>query len=451
MEEAHSDPCSHSVPFATRQQSSSSSRTFPNRRPLLAPRWAFFCCLVSFLRPPGLGSVSAMGSTACPVWAVDPSAASSSTAGRETLLSRNLQIVRRWTWKAALCILGFDDGGHGGCASCMDKFATLEPTKLHSNPTRHQRPASTSHVKYTARQPVPALTATKATSPPIGKLPADLHVLVLAHLPIPDVARYARASRATCRVARDERVWERRWLGLAAQSLGLAAILDELEAGTKHTGAHGPATLAVSSLDDDFGDFASAPPLLDLSSSAPLSSVDTYEPGKPTPTFRAKYVRAHTLIRPLLPAPNAPPHVLLASLSSRSDSLAATLLTQARVLHLLGRFLSPAIKPVSTWDLRLASLKASLDRFDASLLTAFDAADTGGNEGRMKEVASASWEVSICLNGIGRQISKLGVSGGDWEMGRLWAEKREVFYEQGKWDPSANFTCVSLPLCHTYF
>ena len=337
----------------------------------------------------------------------------------------------------------------------MDKFATLEPTKLHSNPTRHQRPASSSHVKYTARHSVtPALTATKPTSPPIGKLPADLHVLVLAHLPIPDVARYARASRATCRVARDERVWERRWLDLAAHTLGLAAILDELEARAKQNrGVHGPATLAVSSLDDDFGDFASAPPraLLDLSSAAPLSSVDTYEPGKPTPTFRAKYVRAHTLICPLLPAPNAPPLVLLASLSSclasRSDSPAATLLTQARVLHLLARFLSPAIKPVSTWDPRLASLKASLDRFDASLLTAFDAADTGGNEVRMKEVASASWEVSICLNGIGRRISKLGGSGGDWEMGRLWAEKREVFYEQGKWDPSANFTCVSLPLC----
>lgn len=118
MKEAHSDPCSHSVPFATRQQSSSSSRTFPNRRPLLAPRWAFFCCQVSFLRPPGLGSVSAMGSTGCPVWAVDPSAASSSAAGRETLLSRNLQIVRGWTWKAALHTLGFDESSHGGCASC---------------------------------------------------------------------------------------------------------------------------------------------------------------------------------------------------------------------------------------------------------------------------------------------------------------------------------------------
>lgn len=343
----------------------------------------------------------------------------------------------------------------------MDKFATLEPTKLYSNPFRHQRspshPTATSHVKSTTGHSLitgaPALTAAKPPPQHIGKLPADLHVLVLAHLPIPDIARYARASRATSRVARDERVWERRWLDLAAQRLGLATILDELEARAKvekdkqDGSAHGPATLAVSSLDDDFGDFASAPPraLLDLSNSAPLSSADTYEPGKPTPTFRAKYVRAHTLLCPLLPAPNAPPHAILASLASclasRSDS---TLPTQARVLHLLARFLSPAIKPVSAWDLRLASLKASLDRYDASLLTAFDAADTSGDEARMNEVASASWQVSVCMNGIGWRIDKLGWTGGDWEMGRLWAEKREIFYEQGKWDPFANFTCVCL-------
>lgn len=358
----------------------------------------------------------------------------------------------------------------------MDKFAALEPTKLYSKPSQHQRPPSlptaTSHLKrpsnarhsagyFNARTsaPAPVLAATKPPSPPIGKLPADLHALVVAHLPVPDIARYARASRATSKVARDEILWERRWLDLATQALGLGTLLDNLEARAqaekdKQNGSpRGPATLAVSSLDDDFGDFASASPhaLLDLSNLAPLSSMDMYEPGKPSPTFRAKYIRAHTLLLPLLPTPNAPPHAIITSLtsclSSHPDSPAVTLLTQARVLHLLARFLSPAIKPVSTWEIRLAALKGSLDRFDASLLTAFDAADTGDDEERMKEAASASWEVSICMNGIGRRTSKFGVAGGDWEMGRLWAEKREVFYEQGKWDPSANFTCVShLPL-----
>ena len=347
----------------------------------------------------------------------------------------------------------------------MDKFAALEPTKLYSNPSQQRPPSqhtTTSNVKrssgYFSPRPAPVLAATKPPSQHIGRLPVDLHVLVLAHLPIPDIARYARASRAANRVARDELLWERRWLDLAAQRLGLTTILDELEAKAKaekdkkNASTHGPATLAVSSLDDDdFGDFASAPPrtLLDLSGSGSLSSVDTYIPGQPTPTFRAKYIRAHTLLLPLLPAPNAPPHAILASLAScvlsRSDSLSSTLLIQARVMHLLARFLSPAIKPVSTWDLRLASLKASLDRFDASLLTAFDAADTQSDEARMKEVASASWEVSVCMDGIGRRVSKFGGEK-DWEMGRLWAEKREVFYEQGKWDPSANFTCALFSL-----
>lgn len=403
--------------------------------------------------------------------------------------SRNLQMIVgiKIERNPALYILDFD-GGHprrkarhrgvllttGGAAAshrvrrrdgqdAMDKFAALEPTKLYSNTVQQQRPPSfqttTSSVKrlstgyFNTRPPV--LAATKPAPPLIGKLPANLHVLVLAHLSIPDIAIYARASRATSRVAREEALWERRWLDLAAQRLGLSTILDELEASAKaerdkqNASTHGPATLAVSSLDDDdFGDFASAPPptLLDLSGPTPLSSVDTYVPGKPTPTFRSKYIRAHMLLLPLSPAPNAPPHAILASLTSclslRSDSPAVTLITQARVLHLLARFLSPAIKPVSTWDLRLASLKASLDRFDASLLTAFDAADTENDEGRMKVVASASWEVSICMNEIGRRPRKLGAAERDWEMGRLWAEKREVFYEQGKWDPSANFTCV---------
>ncbi|KAG6380061.1 hypothetical protein JVT61DRAFT_8143 [Boletus reticuloceps] len=163
----------------------------------------------------------------------------------------------------------------------MDKFATLEPTRLYSSPTQHQRPPPfstvTSHVKYIARVSTQVLTAAKPPSPPIGRLPVDLHVLALMHVPIPDTARYARASKATSRVR-----------------LGLTTILDELEARAKaerdkrNGGSCGPATLAVSSLDDDFGDFASAPPpaLFDLSSSARLSIVDTYEPGKPTPTFR---------------------------------------------------------------------------------------------------------------------------------------------------------------------
>jgi hypothetical protein len=65
----------------------------------------------------------------------------------------------------------------------------------------------------------------------------------------------------------------------------------------QHSG--GSATLAVSSLEDNFDDFASAPPnalLGDLATVSSMAPLDTYEPGKPTPMFRAKYVRVRTLL-----------------------------------------------------------------------------------------------------------------------------------------------------------
>jgi recyclin-1 len=71
-----------------------------------------------------------------------------------------------------------------------------------------------------------------------------------------------------------------------------------------------------------------------------------------------------------------------------------------------------------------------MDRFDANLLAAFDVADGKLKEDEMRDAAEASWEV---WDGTG-----------DWEMGKVWAEKREIFYEQGKWNPLDNVTCVIL-------
>ena len=36
--------------------------------------------------------------------------------------------------------------------------------------------------------------------------------------------------------------------------------------------------------------------------------------------------------------------------------------------------------------------------------------------------------------------------GTEWELGKVWAEKREIFYEQSKWKPLDNFTYVLLIL-----
>jgi recyclin-1 len=67
-----------------------------------------------------------------------------------------------------------------------------------------------------------------------------------------------------------------------------------------------------------------------------------------------------------------------------------------------------------------------MDRFDATLLAAFDVADEKGNEYEMKQAAEASWQVWD--------------RNGEWEMGKVWMEKREIFYKQGTWNPDENFT-----------
>ena len=51
----------------------------------------------------------------------------------------------------------------------------------------------------------------------------------------------------------------------------------------------------------------------------------------------------------------------------------------------------------------------------------------------MKDAAWASWEVfDVPTN--------TSFGGGEWEMGKVWAEKKEIFYESDKWDPIKNFT-----------
>ncbi|KAI5995727.1 exocyst complex component Sec10-domain-containing protein [Pisolithus marmoratus] len=257
------------------------------------------------------------------------------------------------------------------------------------------------------------LHASKPASRFIGRLPADLHLLILTYLSIPDVARYARVSRAAQRVANDERLWETRWTDLGVDRLKLGDVLDTLESsktsnerghGGNNSAPTGPATIAVASLDDDDDDFGAfesasvnqAPQLLLDLTTAPLNHVFTTQS---MTTFRGKYIRAHTLLIPLLPPFDSSAHTILASITSTNPSLSAQDLTRG-------------------------------------YLTAFDMADTEQDEERMADAAAASWQVWQCLH-------QNGAKGGmcdEWEMGRTWAEKREVLYEQGKWDPLANIT-----------
>lgn len=292
----------------------------------------------------------------------------------------------------------------------MEKFATLEPVRL-----------------YGKRKP-----ATPIAPSLVGRLPSDLHLLVLSHLPIPDLPAYVRCSHSTAALAQIDSVWESRWKALAIDTHGLAKVLDDLESRfqdqTAASRASVPPTIPV---DDEFGDFASgadvliAPPEEMGDFVGAFSNVSVTSPRlPPKDTFRSKYIRAHALLRQLAHALTSPPHLILTALSSAVKQ--QSLRQEAKTLRLLSLFLSPAVQPLRAWPALSQSLRSAIDRFDANLLAAFDVADGKGDESGMREAAESSWGV---WDGQG-----------DWEMGKVWAEKREVFYQQGKWRPLGNFT-----------
>ncbi|KAJ7714215.1 exocyst complex component Sec10-like protein [Mycena metata] len=309
----------------------------------------------------------------------------------------------------------------------MEKFATLEPVRLYNS-------ATTTGARLLSRQQ----PRTPATPPLIGRLPSDLHLLILSYLPVPDFPAYARCTHATAGLSRSEGIWEPRWKALGIETYSLGSVLDDLESRSRGQAAASraaaPPTIPV---DDEFGEFASvdvltAAPSLDemgdfVGAFGPLTPMSARMPvpSAPTkPTYRTMYIRAHTLLKPLTSALASPPHVILAELSSILST--PSLRQESLTLHLLSLFLSPRIKPLRKWETMYASLRSAMDRFDANALAGFDAADSRGDEKAMREAAESSWEV---WDGEG-----------DWEMGKVWAEKREIFYQQGQWRPLDNFT-----------
>ncbi|TFY70862.1 hypothetical protein EVG20_g2160 [Dentipellis fragilis] len=309
----------------------------------------------------------------------------------------------------------------------MDRIQVLEPVRLHTNAATHGR-----------------------LSPFIGRLPEDLHLLILQYLPVPDIPVYARVSRALARLALADTVWNRRWAALGVDKYAFAPILDGLAEQARKKAPEVPPTLDVA--DDDFGDFSSGIGSSNLVQAQDLF-VDTGITGvnelgnfvgtvtdfqSITATTRSQssrthYIRAHSLLIPLLPALLTAPHLILSHLFPPP---APTLAFQSKVIHLLSCFLSPDVRPLRDDECNQArsALRAGADRFEAMLLSVFDAADGRGDELAMREAAEASWEVwEPDRNSSGR-------SGVDWEMGRVWAEKREIFYTTGEHKPLDNFT-----------
>lgn len=324
----------------------------------------------------------------------------------------------------------------------MDKFATLEPVKLYTS-------ASTTASRWGRSG-----ASTARPTPPVqlvGRLPADLHVLVLTYLPIADVPTYGRCSRILAELVRDERIWEARWKWLGVDTYQLGDVLDDLEKSKTQTQAQATTSRKVkgaAAVDDDFGEFtsgiqpanviSSSSNLFSLSQGVSLSLHPSVLSTSSKPTSRSKFMRAHTLLKPLLSHLSAAPHLVLSSLFPPPN--APALLRQARTLHLLALYLAPSVAPVRPHVTLHASLRSAIDRFQANLLTAFDAADKEGqrDEKTMREVAYASWEVWEGRGGFVTRGVSLPVS--EWEMGKVWAEKKEIFYEQGQWRPLDNIT-----------
>jgi len=314
----------------------------------------------------------------------------------------------------------------------MDKFATLEPVKLYAS-------AASTGARFLGR----ASGQKPALAPPlVGRLPSDLHLLILSHLPIPDISSYSRCCRATVAFSKEDNIWDKRWKALGVEKdPAFKRVLDLLERKSNdkvvESRAAAPPTIPV---DDEFGDFTVAdvfaPPeemgdFVGAFNDTQHISVTTPKPGSysfPTPkdTSRTKYIRVHILLKPLTRLLSSAPHVVLSDLAA---AVSHSLYEEAKTLRLLSLFLSPTIQPIRQWATLYISLRTSMDRFDANLLAAFDVADSKGDEVGMREAAESSWEV-------------WDAHGGDWEMGKVWAEKREIFYQQGRWRALDNFTSV---------
>ena len=300
----------------------------------------------------------------------------------------------------------------------MDKFATLEPVRLY---------ASTVFLRTTNNKESVDGTITQVL---IGRLTSNLHISIIHYLPIPDIATYSICCRATHLCAAHESIWEKRWKALGIDNDPvLRNILEHLQRKTNEK----PAAVLP---EDDFGDFTTAelyspssPDVMrdfsgafqNMQLSAPSYSQHATNENE---SYKKKYIRLHNLLKPFTRILLSSPHLILSQLT---EQVSLPLYHQAKIFRLLSRFLSPDVQPLQRWESLYLSLRSAMDRFDSNLLAAFDIADRKGDEEGMREAAASSWEL-------------WDKSSADWEMGKVWAEKKEVFYQQGKWKALDNFT-----------
>jgi recyclin-1 len=259
-------------------------------------------------------------------------------------------------------------------------------------------------------------------APLVGRWPEAILLHIFQYLPIPDVPQVARCSRAFSRLVRADSGWEWR-----------CDVL-HLSKNVARDDDFGDFSASTDVFEDvDFGELAAKKSYLNTSkASARPGEVIGHLTSSPASSHYSIYKNYHQSLLPLCRH--------LRSSSSPSSTLALlfpstkTLLAQATTLLALLRFLSPTLQPLRDWGFLRQALVAAADRFDSSCLVAFEMADAKNDEAAMRSSAESSWKVWDAGGG-GRD---------QWECGRVWVEKREVFYETGKWDPLENVVYVRL-------
>lgn len=425
------------------------------------------------------------------VWNPSPSTTSTSTSASFPLIlpsSINLTLM----WPSSSNGGSSSSSSHRPTSSISNGSASIKrPAASIQLATHFAVPASFAATATNASgsssssilRPTPLVNGRPSVERKVGRVPASVFARIVGHCALSNVPHVARASRASAMVCMsDDRAWERR-----CQLAGV--VVEKRTRRRVSQGARSPPSLPTPRFgeddhngDDEFGGFAEiaieAPPRaagsLDLlGSSSPLPSSDRrssrgFFPLSPTlpsstshrsPPLCDSYVAYRSHCHQLAPyisilrsSSSISPSQLLSSLFPPSTS--PTLDSQSATLQALLRHLSDGIEPTRDWGWLRQVLQGVCDRFESTCLAAFEKAEgrankvDGGDVKQMKMAAEASWAIWRTLretatsSGGGRQQQQRRRrerdDAADWELGRVWVEKREVFYEAGRWDPGQN-------------
>ncbi|EIW71948.1 recyclin-1 [Tremella mesenterica] len=291
----------------------------------------------------------------------------------------------------------------------------------------------------------------------VGPWPESVLTHIITFLPVPDLPQVARVNRAFARLVRDDSGWEKRarLLGLSPhRSKPLIKSPQKPSSGAQQDDEFGDFSTSTDVFEDiDFGDSRtdqkSGNDLLDFAD-LPLPSKPSGQkatgffaltppasigPGPYLLAYRNHHLSLLPSCHHLRSSPSPSSTLALLFPPSPTTALPPSLAEQSNGLLTLLLFLSPRLQPLRDWGFLRQALLSAADRFDSSCLMAFEVADSKQDEAGMRLAAESSWKVWDAGGGRREQ----------WECGRVWVEKREVFYETSKWDPLENIVKAQSP------